>query len=830
MKYKFSIFFFFFFAFSAMATAQLKHVLNNNIIQIKIEPELLQYLQVRSLEAEAGQPLSLGIRSLDALNQQYGVRSMRRIFPYARKYENKHQKFGLHLWYEVVFNESVDVESAASSYEKDDYVAIANPFHEIKLVDDCNQSIPNSLTQEIHSYSTTDDPSLSRQWHYNNPGTLTRSVAGADIRLFEAWNITMGAPNVIVAIVDGGIDFTHEDIAANMWKGLGGNFVSGGLPTPDDHGTHVAGTVAAVNNNGKGGAGVAGGTGSGDGVRLMSCQILEDGKKATSVTVPNAIVYAADSGAVILQNSWGYQNPNVYNPPDKVAIDYFIQNAGTDEYGAPLPNTPMKGGIVIFAAGNDNSNGIWYPAAFPEVLSVAAIGPDGQRAPYSNYADWVDISAPGGATDATGRGVYSTIPNNGYGYKQGTSMACPHVSGVAALVLSKYGHPSFTPDSLWVRLLHEPTSLEQWDAYYAPAMGVGLINTVSALAPYVKVSGVTLSNTQYVQLGRTIQFVAIIQPANAFDKSVAWASTDPSIAKVDMKGNVTGISEGVTTITATTNDGGYVASCQVTVVKIYVSGVTLDHSYLDIELGKMGKLIANLHPANANDQTVTWNSNNSSIATVNNTGIVTGVNVGRTFITVTANDGGFKDTCYVTVVKPVTGVSIYPTNVHLKTGGIVSLEAIIEPGDAGNKKVIWQSNNTSIAIVDTNGIVKGISGGTESNPKKATIKVTTENGGHTATAQVNVYESIHAPEGFSPNGDGVNDCFEMTLDSKEIYSLRIFDKSGQIYYESSDYKNDWDGVANTGAMKGKKVLPGSYFYVATAKSGSTKKGYVVVRY
>jgi gliding motility-associated-like protein len=123
-----------------------------------------------------------------------------------------------------------------------------------------------------------------------------------------------------------------------------------------------------------------------------------------------------------------------------------------------------------------------------------------------------------------------------------------------------------------------------------------------------------------------------------------------------------------------------------------------------------------------------------------------------------------------------------------------------------------------------------VSGGDETNPKKVTIKVTTENGGHTATAQVTVYESEHVPQGFSPNGDGVNDYFVLTLDSRETYSLRVFDKSGQIYYTSANYQNNWDGIANSGAQKGKKVLAGTYYYSLVGNTGNAKTGYVVIKY
>jgi gliding motility-associated-like protein len=114
---------------------------------------------------------------------------------------------------------------------------------------------------------------------------------------------------------------------------------------------------------------------------------------------------------------------------------------------------------------------------------------------------------------------------------------------------------------------------------------------------------------------------------------------------------------------------------------------------------------------------------------------------------------------------------------------------------------------------------------------EAIITARAYDGGHSATCQVVVYDEIQAPEGFSPNGDGINDYFELLGDSRETYAIRIFDKSGQVYYTSENYKNDWDGVANTGPNSGKKVLPGTYFYTVTAKNtNDSKTGYVVVKY
>ena len=312
---------------------------------------------------------------------------------------------------------------------------------------------------------------------------------------------------MIVAIMDGGVQWDHPDLAANMWvneaelHGMpgvdddGNGYVDdiygwntmreSGEIAPNSHGTHVAGTVGAVNNNGIGVCGEAGGTGEGDGGRRMSCQVfdtVESGKGA------EAYLYAADNGAVISQNSWVYNNMAVLPHDMSDAFDYFIENAGMDDTDGDGVNDvqtgPMAGGILIFAGGNNDSSAIQQPAADPRTVAVTAMGPDYTKAGYSNYGVMADIYAPGGADgNATSYPrecqVYSTDFGGGYVYMSGTSMACPLVSGVAALIVSHYGggHSDFTAEQLKERLLrsYRPVS-EYVGAKYDGKLGVGLID------------------------------------------------------------------------------------------------------------------------------------------------------------------------------------------------------------------------------------------------------------------------------------------------------------------------------------------------------------------
>jgi subtilisin family serine protease len=347
---------------------------------------------------------------------------------------------------------------------------------------------------QVHSTSATtalpfNDPLLKDQWHYDNTGQM--GFSGADANLFEAWTKTTGANNIIVSVHDEGVDVKHADLKANIWTNLA---ELNGTPNMDDdgngyvddvngynfeknkgavdaqyHGTHVAGTIAAVNNNGIGVSGVAGGNGTGNGVKIMSMQILG------GAAIENSYVYAANNGAVISQNSWGYTSPGYFDQSILDAIDYFVAEAG--DYAG----SPMKGGIVIFAAGNSNADAFWYPGYYAKTFSVSSVGPEGKKASYSNFGAWVEIAAPGGEMQLGSKnGVLSTLPGSKYGYLEGTSMACPHVSGVAALVLANRTS-QLTPAVLWTKLLTGVVDIDTHNPDYAGKLGSGMLDANLAI-------------------------------------------------------------------------------------------------------------------------------------------------------------------------------------------------------------------------------------------------------------------------------------------------------------------------------------------------------------
>ena len=343
-----------------------------------------------------------------------------------------------------------------------------------------------SPVTKASSNGVFDDPMLDQQWHYYNNGSVSSSVSGCDINVVPAWRnystYHKYKGDIIVSIVDGGIDYKHEDLQANMWKNpdktgenvYGYNFASDTfVVTPDDHGTHVAGTIAAVNNNGVGVCGVAGGDTKKkiSGAKLMSCQIF-DGKASGSGA--EAIKWGADHGAVISQNSWGY--PDLHTMPSsvKAAVDYFEKYAGLDENGKQVG--PMKGGLVIFAAGNEGRS--TSSNDYEKVLTVTSVGADYKRAYYTCYGSYADVIAPGGDAKK-GNQVLSTIPGNKYGKMQGTSMACPHVSGLAALVLARFGGDGYTPAALRKQIEDNVTDISSFNVGYE--LGKGLVNAYRSL-------------------------------------------------------------------------------------------------------------------------------------------------------------------------------------------------------------------------------------------------------------------------------------------------------------------------------------------------------------
>ncbi|HEU5146919.1 MAG TPA: S8 family serine peptidase, partial [Chryseosolibacter sp.] len=474
------------------------------VVRLKVSESLAATLERQALARSPGGEVLTGVASLDQLNKQFNIRRFSRVFPHAGKHEARHRKHGLHLWYEAALDRSIPVSTVMQSYQSEAQILRVEPVYKKALIGSAStrfgpRLIKKQTPDDAILPGNANDPLLASQWHYHNTGQ-TGGSPGADIDLFNAWKIETGKKNVVIAVTDGGVDVDHPDLVPNLWINTGeipGNdrdddnngyiddvhgfsFVHGQANIlPDNHGTHVAGTVAAVTNNNEGVAGVAGGSGTGDGVRIMSCAVFH--ADSLSDGFAEAYVYSADNGAVISQNSWGYTLPGLFEQVVLDAIDYFIEEAGKGLSGQQTG--PIDGGVVIFSAGNYNDEAGYYPASYPPVVAVASSTHKDTRSRYSNYGSWIDIIAPGGETyEIDEEGVISTLPHGNYGWYMGTSMACPHVSGVAGLIVSKFGRPGLSGEAVRQRLLASVDNIDALNPGFEGKLGAGRLNALTALA------------------------------------------------------------------------------------------------------------------------------------------------------------------------------------------------------------------------------------------------------------------------------------------------------------------------------------------------------------
>ncbi len=272
----------------------------------------------------------------------------------------------------------------------------------------------------------------------------------------------------------------------------------------------------------------------------------------------------------------------------------------------------------------------------------------------------------------------------------------------------------------------------------------------------VHVTSVSLDNDRLDLIsGEIAQLKATVLPTDATNKNVTWTSSNESVATVDKNGNIKAISEGTATITVTTKDGGYTATCLVTVTEkvISVTSVTLDKDKLELPEGDAAQLIATVLPENATNKNVTWSSSDPSTASVDQNGNVTAIATGwfwpgTATITATTEDGGYTATCKVTVTEkiiPVTSVSLDNSRLDLIEGEAAQLIATVLPENATNKNVTWKSSTPSIATVDQRGNIKAVSEGI------ATITVTTEDGSKKDTCEVNVAKKVIPVTGVTLN-------------------------------------------------------------------------------
>ena len=417
------------------------------------------------------------------------------------QHTEKKNRFGLDRWVLVTVDKGTNILYEVEKYKNSDIVEYAEPNY---LYTTCY--IPN-------------DEYFDEQWALYNTGQ-TGGIPDADIDAPEAWDIETGDANVTIAIIDTGVDWDHPDLAANIWVNPGEDLNGNGVVDPSDfngvdddnngfvddirgwdfvdtdnavypgedgtirdndpmdfhgHGTHCSGIASAVTNNAIGVAGVC-----------WNCKIMPvrsgytgeyGGGYLDDDDIVAALVYAADNGADVISMSWGgYSDSQMIRD----AIDYAYS----------------MGVVLVAAAGNDASDWMSYPAAYDNVIAVAATDNNDHRAYFSNYGSWVDVSAPGVE-------IKSTLFNDTYVSWSGTSMACPHVAGLAALLLAL--KPSCSNYKIAERIISTTDNIDVLNSGYESLLGSGRINAARCLLRYVHNVGVmTVDMPSHVATGEII--------------------------------------------------------------------------------------------------------------------------------------------------------------------------------------------------------------------------------------------------------------------------------------------------------------------------------------
>jgi len=407
---------------------------------------------------QTGAQWTTGIAAVDAVVSPFSIQSLARALPAVEDAN----PFGLDRIWSLKFQTNVDVGPIIEALKEAPQVEYAEPRN-LRRPDRRNAGGPQSFDglDEVPN-----DPSYSIQW------------ALPKIQAAQAWDYTHGSSDVAVAIVDLGTQLDHPDLDANIWENtaeltgvIGGDddgngwvddfygwdfMDSDGYPDPspgDSHGTHTAGSASAVTNNGVGIAGVG-----------WSCKIMavRAGQGSLIYYGIEGINYASLTGAQVISCSWG--------------------GPGNSQYEQDVINdATARGSLVVAAAGNEYSSAPHYPAAYDNVLAIAATNQVDQKSSYSNYGTWVDCCAPGDA-------IYSTVPG-GYGAMSGTSMSCPHAAGLAGLVFAL--HDTWTPAQVSSQILSTSDNIDALNPLYAGLLGEGRINAYRAVTennPFVVVT------------------------------------------------------------------------------------------------------------------------------------------------------------------------------------------------------------------------------------------------------------------------------------------------------------------------------------------------------
>lgn len=555
----------------------------------------------------------------------------------------------------------------------------------------------------VSTTAIPNDPRFAELYGLDNNGQ-TGGTTDADIDAPEAWDSQTGT-DVVVAVIDTGLDYNHEDIAGNVWSNpgeipnngidddnngyiddtRGWDFVNDDNDPFDDndHGTHVSGTIAAVGNNGIGVAGVNWSA------RIMPLKFLSARGSGSTADAISALDYAVMMGARISNNSWG---------------GGAFSQALFDSIAA----AQTAGHLFVAAAGNSSANtdtSPSYPASYDldNIVSVAATDDNDALASFSNFgALSVDLGAPGVS-------ILSTTPANTYSSFSGTSMASPHVAGVAALVLAE--DPSLDLVGLKAVLMD---SVDAISALAGITVTGGRLNAANAVAGLVRVvvtpAATTIAagnNQQYSATGGTAPYT--------------WNVSDSNLASIDATGLLTALAPGQVTITANdaTNVSGTAEATITTVV------VTPNSGSLRVNDTLQFNAAGGAAPYN-------WSSSDPAIASIDaGTGLLTALTIGTVQVTVT-DANGFSDTTGNIIVSDI---AISPNTALLTVGDTQQFSAT-----GGSQPYTWRSSNLAVASIDANGLLTATGAGTTQ------VTVTDANGISVSSGDVTVRDIVVDPQ------------------------------------------------------------------------------------
>jgi subtilisin family serine protease/uncharacterized protein YjdB len=531
-----------------------------------------------------------------------------------------------------------------------------------------------------------DDPQFTNLYGLDNNAQTTGGVIDADIDAPEAWDIETGA-NMIVAVIDSGLDYNHIDILGNVWSNSGeianngidddGNgyvddvrgwdFANSDNDPMDDnnHGTHVSGTIAATGNNG------VGVTGVNWSARVMPLKFITAAGTGGTADAIAAIDYAVANGARVINASWGGS---------------FFSQALFDTISAA--NT--AGVLFVAAAGNngtDNDITPNYPASYdiPNIISVAATDNADALAAFSNFgATSVDLGAPGVS-------ILSTIPANGYASFSGTSMASPHVAGVAALALSR--EPTLSVAGLKSALLNNTDPVASLPGRTVTGGRLNAFNTLSSIGAPVPPPPVVITvspDSATVPVGGNIQF-----SATGSTTAYTWSVNSTAASITSAGGLLTGLASGIVTVTATDATGNADSSANISIIQVQVTpaSATLSTS------ATQQFTVAGGFPPYA------WSSSNPAIASVDaTTGLLTALAAGAVVLSVVDNIGAAASTNNIVITQPV----VTPQTAVLAVNATLQFSAT-----GGAAPYTWSTNNTAVASINAStAVLSALTSGT----------------------------------------------------------------------------------------------------------------------